>query len=102
MGVAIVPTYEYACKSCDHRFEALQAMKDDPLEICPECTGPVKRLISGGAGLIFKGSGFYITDYRKGSYSTDKTQAESSSSSTGTKAPSCGPEKCGTPECPAE
>ena len=54
-----MPTYEYKCLECDHRFEAFQSMKDDPLESCPECEGSVKRLISSGAGLIFKGSGFF-------------------------------------------
>ena len=63
-----MPTYEYKCLECDHRFEAFQSMKDDPLESCPECEGSVKRLISSGAGLIFKGSGFYITDYRGDGY----------------------------------
>ena len=63
-----MPTYEYKCLECDHRFEAFQSMKDDPLESCPECEGSVKKLISSGAGLIFKGSGFYITDYRGDGY----------------------------------
>ena len=63
-----MPTYEYKCLECDHRFEAFQSMKDDPLESCPECEGGVKKLISSGAGLIFKGSGFYITDYRGDGY----------------------------------
>jgi len=63
-----MPTYEYKCLECDHRFEAFQSMKDDPLESCPECEGNVKKLISSGAGLIFKGSGFYITDYRGDGY----------------------------------
>jgi len=60
-----MPTYEYQCEKCGHRFEAFQSMKDKPLTSCPACSGPVKRLISPGAGLIFKGSGFYITDYKK-------------------------------------
>ncbi|HVS52285.1 MAG TPA: zinc ribbon domain-containing protein [Opitutaceae bacterium] len=61
-----MPTYEYACPKCGHTFEAFQSMRDEPLKKCPKCgkTG-VKRLIGGGAGLIFKGTGFYITDYKK-------------------------------------
>ncbi|HEY1108528.1 MAG TPA: zinc ribbon domain-containing protein, partial [Opitutaceae bacterium] len=56
-----MPTYEYACPKCGHQFEQFQSMRDEPLKKCPKCgkTG-VKRLIGGGAGLIFKGSGFYI------------------------------------------
>jgi putative FmdB family regulatory protein len=58
-------TYEYKCAKCGDVFEATQKMSDAPLEKCPKCDGPVERLISGGTGLIFKGSGFYITDYKK-------------------------------------
>lgn len=60
-----MPTYEYQCPKCGYAFEQFQSMKDEPLKKCPKCkkTG-VKRLIGGGAGLIFKGSGFYITDYK--------------------------------------
>jgi len=63
-----VPTYEYRCKLCAHQFELFQGIKDDPLKTCPQCGGTVERLIGAGAGLIFKGSGFYITDYRSESY----------------------------------
>jgi putative FmdB family regulatory protein len=60
-----MPTYEYECPKCGHAFELFQSMRDEPLKKCPACkkTG-VKRLVGGGAGLIFKGSGFYITDYK--------------------------------------
>lgn len=61
-----MPTYEYECKSCGHTFEAFQKITDKHLENCPRCGKKVKRLISSGAGIIFKGSGFYATDYRKG------------------------------------
>lgn len=60
-----MPTYDYKCKECDHLFEYFQAMSDELLKSCPKCNGQVRRLISGGSGLIFKGSGFYVTDYVK-------------------------------------
>jgi putative FmdB family regulatory protein len=60
-----MPTYEYACPKCGHTFELVQSMRDEPIKKCPKCkkTG-VKRLVGAGAGLIFKGTGFYITDYK--------------------------------------
>ena len=66
-----MPTYEYECEKCEITFEKFQNMKDDPIKKCPECDGTVKRLIGAGAGFIFKGSGFYITDYRSESYKQD-------------------------------
>ena len=63
-----MPTYEYKCLACDNQFERFQGITAPPLEECPECHGKVKRLIGAGAGLIFKGSGFYITDYRSEGY----------------------------------
>lgn len=63
-----MPTYEYECTKCGHRFDAFQQMSEEPLKRCPECRGKVERLISGGAGVIFKGSGFYTTDYRSEGY----------------------------------
>jgi putative FmdB family regulatory protein len=60
-----MPTYEYVCSKCGHQFERFQSMRDEPLRKCPKChRAALKRLIGGGAGLIFKGSGFYITDYK--------------------------------------
>ena len=77
-----MPTYEYRCEACGHTFEQFQSIKADPIRRCPQCgKNKVKRLISTGAGLIFKGSGFYITDYRDKSY-TDKANAESGAAST--------------------
>jgi putative regulatory protein, FmdB family len=71
-----MPTYEYACEKCGQNFEAFQSMRDEPFRECPKelCRlekwghGKVKRLLGTGAGIIFKGSGFYITDYRSNSY----------------------------------
>ena len=65
-----MPTYEYQCSACGHSFEKFQSIKAAPIKKCPECgKSKVKRLIGMGAGLLFKGSGFYITDYRGDSYS---------------------------------
>jgi putative FmdB family regulatory protein len=60
-----MPIYEYGCKHCGHTFEASQSMRDDPLRICPQCGKEIRRLITSGMGLIFKGSGFYATDNSK-------------------------------------
>jgi putative FmdB family regulatory protein len=62
-----MPTYEYECKSCSHSFEVFQSMSEPPVKNCPECGGEVRRLIFGGTGVIFKGSGFYVTDKGKSS-----------------------------------
>lgn len=105
-----MPTYEYACEKCGQNFDAFQSMRDEPFRECPKelCRlkrwghGKVKRLLGTGAGIIFKGSGFYTTDYRSSSYKegakkeapekppTDKTaKPEAKSSST----PASSPEK---------
>jgi len=71
-----MPTYHYVCRKCGHEFEYFQSMKDAALKVCPKercarqpwARGRVDRQVSGGAGLIFKGSGFYITDYRSEGY----------------------------------
>ncbi len=60
-----MPTYDYRCYSCSHIFEHFQSMSDKPLSTCPKCGRKVKRLLGGGSGIIFKGSGFYVTDNRK-------------------------------------
>jgi putative FmdB family regulatory protein len=57
-----MPTYEYECSNCNNRFEIFQSMKDEPVKVCPECGKEVHRLISGGGGVIYKGTGFYSTD----------------------------------------
>lgn len=63
-----MPTYEYECKSCGHTFEKFQSITARPVRACPRCGGEVTRLIGAGSGLIFKGSGFYETDYRSADY----------------------------------
>jgi putative FmdB family regulatory protein len=88
-----MPTYEYICEKCNHQFEVFQSMSDKPLtscskELCKQKTwgkGKVKKLIGAGAGLIFKGSGFYITDYRSENYkaAAKKDSAAPSTSSGG-------------------
>ena len=66
-----MPTYEYECTKCHHHFEIEQSIKDEPRKRCPKCRGKVIRLISGGVGVIFRGSGFHVTDYRSDSYKKD-------------------------------
>ena len=73
-----MPTYEYVCKHCAETFEIFQSMNDDHIEKCPKCTGKMKRMFSPGAGFIFKGAGFYHTDYKK----KEKGNSESNPSST--------------------
>jgi putative FmdB family regulatory protein len=83
-----MPTYDYECGKCGHKFEAFQNITADPLRKCPECgKHGLQRLIGAGAGIIFRGSGFYITDYKKrssshGSSSGDKSSSSSSEGST--------------------
>ncbi|MGA8480543.1 MAG: FmdB family zinc ribbon protein [Chthoniobacterales bacterium] len=87
-----MPTYEYRCEKCQGTFELFQSMKDAALEVCPkeQCRldtwghGKVKRLLGTGAGLIFKGSGFYVTDYRSPSYK-ESVKKESGAKEGGTK-----------------
>lgn len=81
-----MPTYEYECKKCG-RFEHFQRITDEKLKRCPTCKGAVKRLLGSGAGIIFKGTGFYQTDYRSDSYhkaaKADTASTSSSSSGSG-------------------
>jgi len=71
-----MPTYEYECTSRNYRFEIFQNIKDEPLKSCPKCNKNLKRLIGGGSGIIFKGSGFYATDYRKKSDKEKESKKE--------------------------
>lgn len=84
--VSRVPTYEYIC-SAGHAFEAFQKISERPKTKCPKCGKPAKRKISGGAGLVFKGSGFYITDYGKDGKGPRKEPASDSASTTTAAAP---------------
>lgn len=74
-----MPTYMYKCRNCDHRFEATQGFDDDPLEVCPECSGQVRRVI-GNVGVTFKGSGFYRTDSRSSKASSPASTAKKAES----------------------
>jgi putative FmdB family regulatory protein len=80
-----MPTYDYVCEACDHAFELFQSIKDEPKKKCPECgKQKLRRLIGPGAAIVFKGSGFYKTDYRSDSYkkaaAADKTSKTADSS----------------------
>ena len=78
-----MPTYEYACQKCGHEFEQFQSMRDEPLKKCPKCKkAGLKRLVGGGAGLIFKGSGFYITDYKNKSQGKKEAGGEGKAADT--------------------
>jgi len=107
-----MPTYEYHCEKCGQNFDAFQSMRDEPYKECPKelCRlpewghGKVKRLLGTGAGLIFKGSGFYTTDYRSDSYKA-AAKKESPATSSGSEksapkesSPSPSPAKTKTPE----
>jgi putative FmdB family regulatory protein len=80
-----MPTYDYECAACGHKFEMFQGIKEDPIKACPKCKRrKARRLIGTGAGLLFKGSGFYITDYRSEGYKkAQKAETPSSPSSGG-------------------
>ncbi len=82
-----MPTYEYECRECGHTFEKFQSMTEERIKTCPECKGQVDRLIGTGAGIIFKGSGFYQTDYRSDAYqqSARKDTTAATSAKTETK-----------------
>jgi putative FmdB family regulatory protein len=83
-----MPTYDYVCTKCGHTFELLQQMTDPHIKKCPKCSAKVKRLIGSGSGIIFKGSGFYETDYKK------KTAPEPKAGSKPPACPNAGPGGC--------
>ena len=74
-----MPTYDYVCDACGHQFEEFQYIKEEPLRKCPECKKlKLRRLIGAGAGIVFKGTGFYQTDYRSDSYKKGESAAKTS------------------------
>jgi len=96
-----MPTYQYQCSACEHAFEKYQSFSEDPIRVCPDChEEKVSKIISGGAGLVFKGGGFYETDYNrgKGSDYKKKAEAESGKSSSSKESPSGDKPK----SCPTE
>ncbi len=76
-----MPTYEYQCLDCDRKVEYFQSIHEPPVTECPSCHGKMSRLVSSGTGLIFKGSGFYITDYKKSNSAPTSTPNEKSPAS---------------------
>jgi putative FmdB family regulatory protein len=103
-----MPTYEYHCQKCGQNFEAFQSMRDEPFRECPKdlCRlrkwgrGKVKRLLGTGAGVIFKGSGFYITDYRSDSYK-EAARKESPATAGAAEKPAAGKETGAKPSSTA-
>jgi putative FmdB family regulatory protein len=83
-----MPTYEYACQRCGHNFEEFQSITAEPLKKCPRCNGELQRLLGAGSGLIFKGSGFYQTDYKnsKANQQSKKAKEDKKSDNKPTKA----------------
>jgi putative FmdB family regulatory protein len=89
-----MPTYEYECTECGHAFERFQSMTAKPDPTCPKCNKKkARRLISGGGGLLFKGSGFYCTDYRSSSYKSAASKDSSGSTSGKSESSSAGSAK---------
>lgn len=91
-----MPTYEYVCTKCGHRFEAVQSMKEKPLSRCPVCKSAIRRVINGGIGIIFKGSGFYSTDNKKSSALTSGNGGSKDHEKSGEKPKDSSTEKTST------
>jgi putative FmdB family regulatory protein len=85
-----MPTYDYRCKKCGHEFEIFQGMLEKKLSTCPRCRGRLERLIGPGAGIVFKGQGFYETDYRSSDY---RKRAKAEGEAAKTDGPAAGSEK---------
>jgi len=84
-----MPTYEYECKKCGHRFDRFQKMSDKPVSKCPECKGKVSRIIGLGGGVIFKGAGFYTTEYRSDDYKKREREEKQGVPAASSSASSC-------------
>lgn len=90
-----MPTYDYVCEACEHQFELFQSITANPKRKCPECGRlKLRRLIGPGAAIVFKGSGFYQTDYRSASYKKGASADSKGSSSTKSETKSCSSGKC--------
>jgi putative FmdB family regulatory protein len=89
-----MPTYEYECKKCGDTFELFQSMSEEPIKVCPKCGGEARRLINGGAGVIYKGSGFYSTDKSAPPRKKEKTDKPSAA-----PCASCPHSNGGSPPC---
>ena len=91
-----MPTYEYECEKCGYKFERFQKMTDPPVKVCPECKSrKVKRLIGAGGGVIYKGPGFYTTEYRSEEYKR-KEREEKQAASSSSSCPICTSNTCPT------
>ncbi|MBQ0925879.1 FmdB family zinc ribbon protein [Saccharopolyspora endophytica] len=90
-----MPTYQYACTECDHRFEQVQSFSEDSLTECPQCNGRLRKLFNA-VGIVFKGSGFYRTDNRSSSSSSSTSGSSSSSSDSGSSSSSSSSGSSGT------
>ena len=89
-----MPTYEYECTKCSHRFEKVQSITEQPLKRCPKCRHKIRRLLGTGVGIIFKGRGFYQTDYRSATYKeAEKKEKSASQAGQGNKEDSSGKTK---------
>ena len=98
-----MPTYDYVCRACGHRFEHFQSMQEAPLRKCPECRKlRLERLIGAGAGILFKGSGFYETDYKRKSPSSGAPKTDGGPSTDGSKGESAPKPEASKPDAGAE
>ena len=97
-----MPTYEYECKKCGYQFERFQSITAEPVKTCPKCHGRVHRMLTTGSGIIFKGSGFYETDYKHQHASVEPSAPEEKASSKAEAEPKAAPEKSPEKKKPAK